>query len=115
MFFTAHVSPVNIDHRTDFDRLERASAIPLASVPLLRQPKDFLTFGGLNLDLFLRHAEVDELPVVILCNLGQTATLSKVTGCGYFKVHPSLFYMVLKEREETPPVPDRHSGLWLDS
>jgi hypothetical protein len=30
-------------------------------LPLLRQGKDFLTFGGLNLDLFLRHAEVDEL------------------------------------------------------
>jgi hypothetical protein len=28
---------------------------------LLRQWKDFLAFAGLNLDLFLEHAEVDEL------------------------------------------------------
>jgi hypothetical protein len=26
-----------------------------------RQRKDFLTFGGLNLDLFLKHAEVEKV------------------------------------------------------
>ena len=54
---------MDIDDGTDlvqFDRHETSIRDSLCLLPLLSQRISFLTLGGVDLDLFLEHADMDE-------------------------------------------------------